>query len=193
MRTWKSSVAWRAVALVSLLALCAAGDAHAAIFMRIDRSGGGIIEGESLDRDHPAWIELASCQFGLRNSTNFLSGGGLSTGKAESLQVAAVKSLDRASPLLFLACAQGAMYPRVVLEFTDDNNVTGGSRVFCRLTLTNVLVNNLATSSSEGRPQEAVGLTYERIQFDYFMVDSKGSYPSTPTSTTTWNFVTNTK
>lgn len=166
---------------------------HAGIYLRVDKPSGGLVEGESVEQYHPAWIQLDSCNAGIRTTTSLESGGGLSIGKAQALDFSAIKRLDKASPLLFLACAQGTYYPRAIIEFTDDNAQSGGSRVYLRLTLTGVVVNSLNTSSSDGRPQEALSFAYERIQIDYFMMDSKGAYPTSPTTTSSWNFVTNTK
>jgi type VI secretion system secreted protein Hcp len=165
---------------------------HAGIFLRLDKSSGGFVAGESVDQQHPAWIELESCNAGVRTAVSFTDGGGFSAGKPEALEFSATKWLDKASPLLFLSCAQSTLHPRAVIEFTDDNVQAIGPKVYLRLTLTNVAVSSLSTTAGEGRPKEALSLSYGKIQIEYFMMDSKGAYPSSPTSTATWNFVTNT-
>lgn len=190
-RTFVPSI--RLVVLVAAAFLVGAPTLRAGIYLRVEKVSGGVIEGESVEQFHPSWIQLDSCNFGIRNSSSFSAGGGLSAGKAEPMEFSATKSLDKASPLLFLACAQSTIHPRMIIEFTDDNVQSGGSRVYLRLTLTNVVVNGLTSSAGDARPSESIALGYERIQIDYFMMDSRGVYPTSATSTTSWNFVTNTK
>lgn len=180
----------RTLALVPPVVALVAQHANGSIFLKIDS-----IPGESTDSKHSGWIELSSAQFGIVNPVT-LGGpnGGITAGKATASALTIAKVLDKSSPPLFLGCAQGTLYPTVTLELTNINS-SGTPITYYRITLNNVIVSSLGTSSSgTDRPAETVSLSYEKITTDYYMLDPKGSTTASPTATATWNFATsNTK
>lgn len=180
----------RTLALVPPAVALLAPQADADIFLKIEKTGGGTIPGESTAQNHPSWIEAASVQFGIGNSTS-IGSKGIIAGTPSASEITISKTLDRSSPLLFLACAQGTIHPKVTLELTAYSGGTGTELVYYRITLLNVVITGLSTSSGGDRPSESVSMSYEQITTDYFMINEKGGMPSTPTSTATWNFVTN--
>ncbi|MEO5914758.1 MAG: type VI secretion system tube protein Hcp [Luteolibacter sp.] len=190
--TPRPSTLSRTLALVPPVVALVAQQANAGgLFLKVDVTSGPVITGESLDVKHSGWIEIMSMQAGIANPVTLSSsGGGITPGKSTRSDLVVTKLLDRASPQLFLGCAVGTRYPTVTLELTTSNS-DGASLTYYKITLTNVIVSSLTTSAGGERPTEAVSLSYEKITTDYYMVDSKGSVPTSPTTTATWNFANN--
>lgn len=187
MRSSRPSPLSRTLALVPPAVALVAQQANGDMFLKV-----GDLMGESLEKTHAGWIEVASMEFKIENPVTLGSGSGsITASKAKGSALTITKLLDRSSPLLFLGCATGTAYPTVTLELTRLN-ASSIPVTYYRITLSNVIVSNLGTSSLGERPAESVALSYEKIVTDYFMQDSKGNVPSTPTSTATWNFATNT-
>ena len=67
------------------------------------------IPGESTDDAHADWIEVLSYSCGVSQpaSGSASSGGGASAERADFQDFSIVKALDKASPKLALACADG--------------------------------------------------------------------------------------
>ncbi len=182
----------RTLALVPPAVALVAQQATGNVFLKVDVNSGPQVTGESTDSKHSGWIEIMSMQAGISTPVTLgsSSGGGISAGKATASDLIVTKYLDRASPQLFLGCAMGTRYPTVTLELTNSNQ-DGTPITYYKITLNNVIVSSLGTSSGGDRPMESVSLSYERITTDYYMQDSKGGFPTTPTTTATWNFATN--
>jgi type VI secretion system secreted protein Hcp len=189
--TQRPSPLSRTLALVPPAVALVAQQAYARdLFLKVDVSGGPAIIGESTDIRHSGWIEIASMQAGIANTVT-LGSGGIIAGKPTRSDLVVTKFLDRSSPQLFLGCATGTRYPTVTLELATPNN-EGTSLTYYKITLSNVIVSSLATSAAGERPTESVSLSYEKITTDYYIQDAKGGIASTPTTTATWNFATNT-
>jgi len=180
----------RTLALVPPAVALLAPQADADIFLKVEKSGGATIPGESTVQSHPSWIEAASIQFGIGNSVS-IGTKGIIAGIASGSEITITKSLDRSSPLLFLACAQGTIHPKVTLEMTTYSGGMNAEIVYYRITLLNVVITGLSSSSGGDRPSESVSMGYEQITTDYFLMDQFGKIPMSPTSTATWNFATN--
>lgn len=162
------------------------------MFLKVELSNGSTITGESTDSKHSGWIEVMSMQSGISNPVTLGTGpgGGISAGKSTASDLVVTKFLDRASPALFLGCAIGTRYPTVTLELTNSS-YDGVPLTYYKITLSNVIVSSLSSSSGGERPTESVALSYEKVTTDYYLQDPKGGTPSTPTTTATWNFATN--
>ena len=76
------------------------------------------IPGESTDDKHKDWIEVLSYSTGVSQPSagSASSGGGASSERADFQDFSIVKTLDKASPKLALACARGEHIPTVTLE-----------------------------------------------------------------------------
>jgi type VI secretion system secreted protein Hcp len=73
-------------------------------FIKIDD-----IEGESTDEKHPGWIEVLDCGVGIKQkiSRTASSAGGASAERADFHDFNVTKQIDKSSPELALACANG--------------------------------------------------------------------------------------
>ncbi|RYD23297.1 MAG: type VI secretion system tube protein Hcp [Verrucomicrobiaceae bacterium] len=186
MRSSRPSSLSRTLALVPPAVALVAQQANGDMFLKVEG-----VTGESLDKNHAGWIEVSAMDFKIENAVTLGAGSGtITASKSKGSALTITKLLDRSSPVLFLGCASGTVYPTVTLDVTRLNG-SGTPVTYYKITLSNVIVSNLGTSSLGERPAETVALSYEKIVTDYFMADSKGGVPSTPTTTATWNFATN--
>lgn len=147
--------------LICLLPWLAWPSAHAAPSGWIDF--GGAIKGEATEANHVDWIEIQS--FGIDAK--------LTAGKPGAFYIN--KSLDRASPALFLACPKATRYPRANLDLNLISG-TGEPVNFLRLEMEDVRVTSAQIEgNSENRPLESIGLAFGRITYTYYFTDPKGS------------------
>lgn len=162
--------------------LIAPVDGAVEMFLKIEG-----IEGEVLDKDHQNWIQVESFSWGMSSSGRPTGGGG--GGKAQFLDLAIAKRLDKASPNLFLHGAQGRSIPEVVLVLRR-----GGSEPFqfFKITLNDVLVSSSSVSGSsvEEWPSETLTLAYGKIKWSYTPQLPTGA-PGQPI-VTSWDLIANT-
>ncbi len=186
MRSSRPSTLSRTLALVPPAVALVAQQANGDMFLKVEG-----VTGESSSKGHEGWIEVTSMEFKIENTVTLGAGSGtITASKAKGSALTITKLLDRSSPVLFLGCASGTVYPTVNLNVTRLN-ASGTPVPYYKITLSNVIVSNLGTSSTAERPAETVALSYEKIVTDYHLLDSKGNPSSNPTSTATWNFATN--
>jgi len=139
----------------------------------------GDIKGEATDRDHKDWIIIESvsmdaAQADVRESPSKASTGvardvasgqasgkreaasGMATGKRQHKPFVVTKSVDKASPKLAEACANGTVMKEVEIG-------EGGTRY----KLKDVIITSIQSSSGGDRPMESLSLNYEKIEVTY--------------------------
>lgn len=126
----------------------------------------GSITGESTEANHKDWIDVSSCEFSVARPASIdpKTGTLISTGAATAQPIKIDKLLDKASPQLFLACAQGTTQTQAVLEVTD-----GLGTLYYRVTLDVVLISSISSSSGGERPAESVELNFGKLRTEYFI------------------------
>ncbi len=132
------------------------------------------IKGESTDGKHKDWIEVLSFNWGvsqMASSTASSSGGG-SVQRADFQDLAIVKLMDSASPLLFKACAEGAHCDEVKLELCR----AGGDKLkYMEYKLTDVIISSVSIGGGGGgEPTESVTFNYGQIVQTYTKQARKG-------------------
>lgn len=140
------------------------------IFLKLDG-----IKGESSDAQHREEIEPASFSWGVSQLGSTGAGGGAGAGKASFQDLHVVMTVSRASPQLFLACAEGRHIKTAVLTCRK----AGGreQRDFLRYTLSDVLVSSYQTNgqAEDGVPVDQISLRYAQIKIEYFPQKVDGS------------------
>ena len=134
------------------------------------------IDGESVDKDHKAWINIMSFSQGIHQP------GGGSTGTARRRgdvildDISVSKLLDKSSPKIAEAVCNGKVFPKVEIEltasYTDAGRVT-----YYRYELKNVLVTSYSVggaAQSEEAPSEDFSLNFEELKVTYTENDNKG-------------------
>jgi len=138
------------------------------------------IVGESADPNHPGWMDVwASTPTQLR-STN---------GLAITGDLAFQKNLDKASPALALACAQGNTINSGTLDLVStDSRLT----VFLRLNLTNITLTGVTVSGSgTDLPEEQITLHAQVFSWNYTQFSPTNGL-AWKNASSRWDFAANT-
>lgn len=137
------------------------------VFLRIDG-----IEGEATDSAHANWIDVLGLGSSVTQSTA-TGGGGGGSARAVFSDMSIVKRVDRASPKLFVASAEGKHFPRVDIEFVRPGELR---RVYYAIRLTDVQITGVRTNANatEGTVTEFVTFTFARINWTYTFFSGSG-------------------
>jgi type VI secretion system secreted protein Hcp len=168
---------------------------HSDYFLKIDG-----IEGESTDDKHKNELNILSWSFGSRQpGASAVGGKGAGAGKVQFSDIEFIKYVDKSSPKLMLACANGQHFDSVLLTCRK----AGGTPVeFLKIKLTDVLVSSQETVSNfdgsssstqfkELLPMDKFSLNFTQIDVTYTSQDSKGN-PAGQVEAG-WNLQTNKK
>jgi type VI secretion system secreted protein Hcp len=144
-------------------------------FLKIDG-----IEGESPDSKHSKEIQLLSFSFGADQPASSNTGGGAGTGKVNMHDLSVLKSVDKSSPKLLVACATGQHIKSAVLT---ARKAGGDQHDYMIVTLSDVIVSSVQTSGqangSDGLPTEQMSLNFSKINFEYKEQGADGSLKGT--------------
>jgi type VI secretion system secreted protein Hcp len=136
----------------------------------------GII-GESSDSKHKGEIDVLSFSFGESLTGTHAAGGGGGAGKVQMSDFSFTARTSKASPQLFLHCAQGKHIKQAILTVRKAGQA---QQEYIKLKLTDVLISSFAIGSVEGddRPSDTFALNFVKIAFDYFAQKADGSLDS---------------
>jgi type VI secretion system secreted protein Hcp len=142
------------------------------IFLKIDG-----IDGESKDDKHKNEIELMAWSWAEAQTGSAARGGGMGSGKVEVHDIAFTKFVDKATPKLISACAEGKHIPTAKLVMRKAG---GEQKEYLKIELDDVLVSSYATSGANGgeAPTENIALNFGKITVEYFEQDNKGAVTS---------------
>jgi type VI secretion system secreted protein Hcp len=138
------------------------------------------IPGESTDDKHKDWIEVLSFSHGLHQPSSGArsSGGAASAERVNFQDFSVVKTLDKASPKLFLSCAKGEHIPEVKLELC---RATGDKQKYMEYKMTDVLISGVRPGGSahggETLPLEEVSFNFGKVEVTYTETDHKTGKP----------------
>ena len=140
-------------------------------FLKIDG-----IPGESTDDKHKDWIEILSYSHGLSQPVHVAQSahGAHTTGRVDINDFSIVKSLDKASPKLALACCTGEHIPTVVFELCRAG---GDKQPYMEYKMTDVIVGSVrpgGSSHGDGLPLEEVAFRFGKINWTYTPIDKAG-------------------
>lgn len=128
------------------------------------------IEGESTDANHKGWIELIRYGMGVKQtvSTTAGSAGGAGAERADFSDFVIRKLIDKSSPKLALACADGTHIDQIIVELCR----AGTDKIpFMTYTLRNCLIRKLITTNGNDTaanfPAETVKINYGKIEWRY--------------------------
>lgn len=130
-------------------------------FLKIDG-----IEGESGDHKHKGEIELESWSWGETNSGSSGHGGGAGAGKVAMQDFHFVMKVNKASPKLFLACADGTHIKSCTLV---GRKAGGEQQEYLKWTYTDVLISSYQTggSGSGPVPMDQCSFNFSKVEFEY--------------------------
>jgi type VI secretion system secreted protein Hcp len=149
------------------------------------------IKGESKDAAHKDEIHIESFSWGATQSGAFGAGGGGGAGKVNMNDASFSKHVDKASPELFLHCANGKHIPEGLLTIRK----AGEKPVeYLKLKFTDLLVSSIqhAGGSHGDQLMENLSLNFAEVRLEYQEQGEDGKPVGGPVKTG-WNVKKNEK
>jgi type VI secretion system secreted protein Hcp len=131
-------------------------------FLKIDG-----IDGESQQDKHKNEIELDSWSFGETNAGTMARSMGGGAGKVSMQDFHFVMHVNKASPKLFLACANGEHIKSAKLVCRKAGKT---QQEFLKVTFSDILVSSYQTGGSgqsDVLPVDQISLNFAKIEFEY--------------------------
>jgi len=136
-------------------------------FLKIDG-----IQGESRDDKHKDEIDIESFSWGETQSGTFAGGGGGGAGKVSMQDFHFTMAYNKASPALFLACAQGDHIKNAILTCRKAGKK---QQEFMKVTMSDVLVSLFQIGGAVGVvPTDQISLNFAKIEVEYQEQDATG-------------------
>ena len=154
----------------------------------------GTIVGESSDLlKHKDWVDVLSFSFGVTQPTSALAAGAARTVERASFgNFTIVKRLDKATPILMLACVSGEHFAEATIVMRKAG---GTQQEFLRYTLQDCLISSVRPGGSatggEALPLEEVSFSFSKIKWEYIAQKADGT-ADVPVSFG-WDLAQNTK
>jgi len=131
-------------------------------FLKIDG-----IQGVSPDKTHKNEIQLESFSWGATQSGTASHGGGMGAGKVQMQDFHLVMSVNKASPKLMLACAQGEHIKSAILTCRKAGKE---QQDYMKVTFSDLLVSSYQTGGSGASsvlPMEQISLNFSKVEVEY--------------------------
>jgi type VI secretion system secreted protein Hcp len=118
------------------------------------------IEGDSTDSAHKKWIEISSLSFSVTQPMS--RAGGRTGGRADFSNIVLTKSVDIATPDLFIHAANGKHIPKLELEFQSKGREYS-------LELKDAVITGVNTTSGNNKTwlSEEISVSYGQITITY--------------------------
>lgn len=132
-------------------------------FLKIDG-----IPGESTDDKHKDWMEISNFNWGASQpaSATASSAGGATAERANFHEFTVTKTIDKATPKLSVACADGTHIKEITVELCR----AGGDKVkYMEYKLSNCIISSITNGGGKGgdEPDEHISINYGKIQWTY--------------------------
>ncbi len=130
-------------------------------FLKIDG-----IQGESQDKTHKNEIEIESFSWGATQSGTASHGSGMGAGKVQMQDFHFVMRINKSSPKLMLACANGEHIKSATLICRKAGKE---QQEYLKVTFTDLLVSNYQTGGSAGDvvPMDQIALNFSKVEIEY--------------------------
>src|SRR5215467_7376808 len=137
------------------------------MFLKLDG-----IKGESKDSKHKDEIHIESFSWGMSQTGAHGAGGGGGAGKVNVHDISITKFVDKSSPELMLACANGKHIKEglITVRKAGENPVE-----YLKIKLTDILVSGVQEAGHGGDTlTENLTLNFAKFHVDYQEQDEKG-------------------
>lgn len=130
-------------------------------FLKIDG-----IEGESQDSKHKGEIQIESFSWGETNTGSAVQGGGFGAGKVAMQDFHFTMTVNKSSPKLMLACANGQHIKTAVLTARKAGK---DQQEFLKWTLSDILVSSYQHGGSQGDviPVDQISFNFGKVDMEY--------------------------
>ena len=124
------------------------------------------VDGESKAEGHTGEIQLESWSFGETQQGSFAYGGGGGAGKVQMQDFHFTMLANKASPKLFLACANGEHIPQGILTARKAGKE---QRDFLKWTFSDLLISSYQTGgqASGDIPVESISFNFGKCEIEY--------------------------
>lgn len=139
-------------------------------FLKIDG-----VEGESVDAGHKGEIDVEAWSWGESQPGRPGAGGGAGAGRVAMNDFSFTMTLSKASPKLFLACAEGDHIKAAWLSARR----AGGKQTdyFLKWSFSDLLISSYQTGASAGSvPHDQVSFNFSKIEVEYKEQRADGSF-----------------
>ena len=139
-------------------------------FLKIDG-----IPGESKDAKHKDEIQVLSYSFGETQAGTMAFGGGGGAGKVRMRDFYFLMNVNKASPKLFLHCADGSHIKNAILTARKAGK---DQQDYLKVTLTDLLVSSFQTNGdalANSLPMDSIGLQFAAIEVEYKVQNADGT------------------
>lgn len=125
------------------------------------------IEGESADSKHKNEIDILSWSWGESQSGSSSYGGGGGAGKVAMQDFNFTMTVNKASPKLLLACANGSHIKEAMLTCRKAGKE---QQEYLKVKFTDLLVSSFQTGGSSGAevPVDQISLNFAKIEYEYY-------------------------
>jgi type VI secretion system secreted protein Hcp len=133
------------------------------------------VTGEAQAKGFTGWIDIFSYSVGASNPTTVGTGTGSGAGKVDISSFSIQKTIDSATPSLFLNCASGKHFATAQLKVREAG---GDAPVeFLVIDFTQVFIDSISWggSSGGGKPSESVSFSMATIKFTYTAQSATGT------------------
>ena len=131
------------------------------------------IAGESTDAKHKNWIDVEAWSWGEANPAPMGAGSGAGAGKVQMQDFNFTTRVSKASPALFLACANGQHMKEAKLSAVKAGAM---QQDFLTWTFSDVLVSGYQTAGAGGDlVMDQVSLSFSKIKVEYRAQKADGS------------------
>lgn len=131
-------------------------------FLKIDG-----IDGESMDKTHKADIQLQSFSWGETNAGTFSAGGGGGAGKVQMQDFHFVMNVNKSSPKLFLACANGEHIKKATLVARKAGK---DQQEYLKVVFSDLLISSFQTSGQADAgnlPMDQISFNFAKVEIEY--------------------------
>jgi type VI secretion system secreted protein Hcp len=142
-------------------------------FLKIDT-----IPGESTDAKHKNEIDLESWSWGETNAGSHAGGGGGGAGKVSMQDFSFSMRTNKASPKLFLACANGQHIKEALLTCRKAGKE---QQEYLKIKFSDLLISNYQTGGSAGDnvlPVDSIQFNFSKIEISYAPQKAEGGLDS---------------
>ena len=124
------------------------------------------IQGELIDDKHKNEIDVLAWSWGVMQSGSMAYGGAGGTRKASFNDFTFTHHIDKATPLLMKACAEGTHIPEATITVRKAGK---GQQEYLVIKMTDVLIMSVAMSVAEGAldTAESVTLQFAKVDLEY--------------------------
>jgi type VI secretion system secreted protein Hcp len=139
------------------------------IFIKI-----GDLKGESVDDKHKDEVQVLAWSWGMSQSGTTHSGTGSGGGKGSFQDLSFTHYIDKVSPNLMLACANGKHFSEALLTVRKAGEKP---LEYLKITMTDLIVTSVTTGGSGGedRLTENVSLNFAKFKVEYTPQKKDGS------------------